>query len=260
MNTIETFDFDLKGHKFRAYIEQDDDHEAPWIQFDGHGVVTGWTTRSKAPHERLLHSDRGSKRFYDVAASLERAGAKGWGVHEKKLAELTRNLGRTPTQKEITAEAVKKDFEHLYDWCNDEWCYVGVCVVKADEDGVFDINERYDHALWGIESNSDEYIRETANDLAKRLLDAEDRTAWEQAHAYFGLDGSCQYSGTDKADYTAQWREIQAVDAGELRAVIKALLPYAFSRAADLKQAKAASADAAQAAIERAQKAVGKLA
>ncbi len=150
------------GLRFIVNIEQDDDSSAPWDKEDGHGPVSDWTSRDKKPGEWVLSSDRGSKRFYDAAEAMRIAHKDGWGLAEDGIAELTAKHGRTPTRGEITAAAVRRDFEYLQGWCNDEWRYVGVCVRHASQDE----DDKYSNALWGIESSSDAYISEVARQLA----------------------------------------------------------------------------------------------
>lgn len=172
----ETFDFEHAGKQFRAYVELDDDTSAPWERAEGHGVVTDWTTRDKKPGELVLIEDRRSKRFYDVPASLARAKSEGWGLSADEVVKLSRTLGRTATGKECIARAVEMDYEFLRAWCNDEWQYIGVCVCLLTDDGE-PVGDKYAAALWGIESNADDYIHETARELtgdalseAKRVL------------------------------------------------------------------------------------------
>ena len=62
--------FTHNGRTFHVSIERDDHHGAPWIENDGHGPVTEWLSRDKKPGERVLHSDRWSKIFYDFAESI----------------------------------------------------------------------------------------------------------------------------------------------------------------------------------------------
>lgn len=155
-------EFTACGLRFIVNIEQDEDSSAPWDKEDGHGPVGEWTSRDKKPGEWVLSGERGSKRFYDAAEAMRIAHKDGWGLAEKYISELTAKHGRTPTKGEITAEAVRRDFEYLRGWCNDEWHYVGVCVRHATQDA----DARYSNALWGIESLSDEYISEVAHQLA----------------------------------------------------------------------------------------------
>ena len=156
---------EVKGMQFIVSLEHDDNSEAPWERSEGHGPVSEWTTRhDKRPGEWIVSMDRNSRRYYDSQEAMRLAKRDGWGLCEKKTAQLALKLGRAPTIGEIRAEAVRVDFEFLRGWCADDWHYLGVCVrhVSQDED------ERYGHAVWGIESCSEEYIAETAYELAER--------------------------------------------------------------------------------------------
>ena len=59
------------GRTFKIIIERDEWYGAPWEECDGHGPVSEWTTRDKAPGERVLYADRRSKQFYDFATAVE---------------------------------------------------------------------------------------------------------------------------------------------------------------------------------------------
>ena len=63
-------EFERGGRTFTFRTEYDDSREAPWEEEDGHGVVSEWTTRDKAPGERVLIADRSRKRYYDIAATM----------------------------------------------------------------------------------------------------------------------------------------------------------------------------------------------
>ena len=154
--------FTHAGMQFIVSVEHDGYHGAPWKEEDGHGPVSEWTSRDKKPGEWVLSSDRSSKRFYDASEATRIAKRDGWGIAPERIAELTAKLGRAPTKGEVTAEAVRRDFEYLWGWANDEWHYIGVCVRHVSQDA----DERYSYATWGIESDCDEYLTETAHELA----------------------------------------------------------------------------------------------
>lgn len=131
-----------------ATIHSGPDMDAPWDNSDGHGVVSDWTSRDKNPGERVLCSDRHSKRFYDVQASTAIAKRDEWDAAP---------YGGTKGEK--AARAVEADYEYLRQWCNDEWFYVGVVVTDSDGNHLA--------SLWGIESNSGDHI----NGIAAELFD-----------------------------------------------------------------------------------------
>ena len=155
MKTIE-----VKGLRFRVEVIPDEDMGPPWKEHDGHGVVVRARRATPAAHLRPL----GNGDFlYDLTASYERAEEEGWGCD---VAALTERLGRAPTPREILVEAVERDFAHLDAWCKGEWEWVGVRVTLLDLDGE---PTNLSSSLRGIESDSPEYHREVAGDLAEEI-------------------------------------------------------------------------------------------
>ena len=165
---LESFEFEHAGKTFLAEVYPDGCGEAPWERGEGHDAVSDWETRSKLPGELVLSEGGRSRRFYDVQAAMKKARADGWGLSEPALAKLCETLGRPATGGEITAAAVRADFEFLRGWCNGEWQYVGVCVRATDTDGNA-IGAPFENALWGIESYNNDYIREVAAELASEI-------------------------------------------------------------------------------------------
>lgn len=158
---METIQINIGGQEFtfRVQFERDDNHGAPWEEYDGHGVVSGWEHRDKRPGELVLSSDRGAKRFYDFAESCKKALAERWDAHPY-------NEGQE-TKRQQAAKAARADYEYLRAWCNDEWHYVGVIVTLLDDEG----NEtEVSDAIWGIETLGDshhEQARLIADELAR---------------------------------------------------------------------------------------------
>lgn len=151
-----TFTDEATGVEFNAYIEPDDRNEAPWEHEDGHGpvrVVSHRLDGAKRPGERVLYADGRTSWLYDWQAACKMARADGWNVEPFEAP------GRIE-------RAVSADFKRLHDWLRGEWFYVGVCVTRAGESA----SERYAHALWGIESDSPEYHRQVAAELAADLI------------------------------------------------------------------------------------------
>ena len=151
------FTFTHKGLEFAAYVESDPDTEAPWDAHDGHGpvrIVFGTLHDcGKRAGERVLHSYRGTIWLYDwqEAARLARRG--GWNAEPY---DAPRRIER----------AVRADFERLRGYLNDSWWWAGVCVTRANAAP----STHYDHALWGIESDSPDYHREVAYELAEQII------------------------------------------------------------------------------------------
>lgn len=209
-----------EGYVFKVFLVDDCDNGEPWNNCDGHGPVSNWTTRDKHPGEWVISSDHGTKRYYDAAEANRIAKRDGWGLNDEAMAELTKrvNLVRTkvpgaqpgyhrvvleflpgdqwrePTKGEIRAEAVRRDYEFLRGWCQDQWHYIGVCVMylgKAEDDPDTDVRLDYSESkdLWGIESCSDDYIEEVAHEHIDEFLaelaaerEAEAREAAEAQH------------------------------------------------------------------------------
>ena len=146
------------GWTFAAEVHRDDSFGAPWLEHDGHGEVTDWTTRDKAPGELVLCSDRGSKRYYDFAGACALALRDGWNCPPYEIE------GETPRQK--AARAARHNFEVLRAWCNDEWFWCGI-VVTVSRDGI----ELGSASLWGIESDCTDYHEEVINELIQECLD-----------------------------------------------------------------------------------------
>lgn len=148
--------FEHNGRTFKVSIEHDSDHEFPWEDGDGQGIVSEWTTRSKLPGERILSQDRQSYRYYDIEATMKKAIEEGWNAppYDEGI------------KKQKAARAVEVNFEWMRRWCNDQWEYVGVVVTLLDEEG-----EETDQtaSLWGIESDDNQHIEEVAKELADEL-------------------------------------------------------------------------------------------
>ncbi len=152
-----TFD----GFDVKATIYEDSDSGTPWDREDGHGPVSEWTTRDKAPGERVLCENGRSRRYYDFAAAVATAKADGWGFKDA-----------TGTPAEIAAAAAERDYQALKGWCADEWRYIGIVVSVARKGVVLDSHAA---SLWGIELNypgsDNEYLAEVANELLGEALD-----------------------------------------------------------------------------------------
>lgn len=147
----------VDGFKLRADIQGDCCQREPWTEEDGHGPVSGWERRDKAPGELVLCNDRGRSRFYDFAAACKLALAEGWDAKPY-------NTGQE-TKRQQAAKAALADFERLRSWCNDGWNYVGV-LVTASRDGI----ELGSASLWGIESDAGDYLDEVATELVDDAL------------------------------------------------------------------------------------------
>lgn len=180
----ESFDTDIlefEGRKFEVKRYYDTDMGPPWKEHDGHGVIRDTYCHGrpeKKPGEVVISSNSGSHWLYDVAATTELARKDGWGLGGDKEAELAKKLGRPPTKGEIIAEAVQRDLEHCKGWLEDRWYWIGVGVRILDKDGE-PVGGRYDHAVWGFESEGD-YWKEVAGEIANEIMH-ERRQVWREA-------------------------------------------------------------------------------
>jgi len=165
--------FEHKGHSFKFEVKHDEHMGPPWKEHDGHGVVSDWTDRPETASERAIAYDRGSHLFYDIDATIELALKDSWGVDEKTKADLSKEYKGKGLKYEIARAATMQDFERMKGWCQNEWWWVGVVVtmLKADEDapnGYFETKHR--KSLWGIESDSEEFLSDTGYELAEEIL------------------------------------------------------------------------------------------
>lgn len=198
--------FEINGVTFRARTEYDTCHGAPWDEEAGHGPVSGWTSRGKLPGELVLCEDHGKRRFYDFAKACKIARKEAWGylpgtlktellpcgdwrayVDPDRFADrgkpaleaIATDMNAaisavyaahraTMTKRQYAAAAAMADYDRLRQWCDNQWFYVGVVVESLDEEG--DVIDSA--SLWGIESDCEDYLEETAHDLAEELLAA----------------------------------------------------------------------------------------
>lgn len=174
---------DGKEFTFRVEEEPDTDSGEPWEESEGHGPVSDWLTRPKKAGERILSSDRGSHRFYDFAEAVKIAKRDCWGVGQERQAELEKSLGRPATKAEIATAAVELNFAYLKGWCDDEWRYVGVVVTLLDPDGE---DSEMSASLWGVETYTEGYTQEVANDLVSELMEGYGKTWGEVTRVTYG--------------------------------------------------------------------------
>lgn len=156
---------EYRGHKIKISVHTDCDFGAPWEENDGHGSVSDWTRRDKAPGERVLCEDRGSKRFYDFAGAMAIAKRDGWGLNDADKAKLAAKLGRAVTPGDIRAEAVERDFNYLRGWCNDDWHWVGFTTAIETPEGKTVDGE----SVWGYDDA--DYMIQEAFSQAEATID-----------------------------------------------------------------------------------------
>lgn len=159
--------FVIGGVTFNWEAERDGGMGHPWEEHDGHGVIRGiygHSRPSKRPSEVVIYSDRGSHWLYDVAATTKLAAEDGWGLGDDALQSLEKKLGRAPTKKEITAQAVRNDMDFCRKYLNDQICWFSVTCWAEDASD----DKEY---LGGILCEyGDDYLEEAAKGLAGELL------------------------------------------------------------------------------------------
>ena len=160
------------GKTYRVQWFYDYDMGAPWEEHDGHGIVSDWTRRDKHPGELVLNEDRGSRRFYDFAATVKKARAEGWNTAPYDWK----------TKGEQAAAAALTDFENLRRWCANDWHWCGIVVSLLDDEGE---ETGIDASLWGIEDDgfcSDGYHATVVQDLIGECEYQENRTTYPVTH------------------------------------------------------------------------------
>jgi hypothetical protein len=155
---------------FAIAVLDDDTNDSPWEREDGHGPVSDWTSCAKRPGEIVLSSDRGMSRFYDYQEACKIALRDGWNAEP---------YSDTESKRQRASKAAMADYERLRAWCNDQWRYIGVVLFEMPRDGEYRQPEEYansqpfgeteSHALWGIESDCEEYISEIALELLREF-------------------------------------------------------------------------------------------
>lgn len=182
----DSFTFTHAGRTFTAALHWDSVTEAPWEHEDGHGPVSDWTIRDGTPGERVLNDTGYSIRYYDFAGAVALAKRDGWGLSPADLNALTARLGRAPTPAEIATQAAEQDFARLKAWCDDQWHWCGVVVTCDDEPDM-------EQSVWGIESDSPDYHREVAGDLAAEITARLEARDGEVTAALMGI--ACAAAG-----------------------------------------------------------------
>jgi hypothetical protein len=159
-NIIKSELLEEDGKQYRVDYSYDNTIGAPWEEYDGHGVVSEWTTREKRPSERVLASEGRTRRYYDVALSQMRAISDGWVAAPYDVG--------TPRQR--AARAVEADYRRLKAWCNDKWYWMEVIIteIRIDYDGI--VYDGPSTSMGGVESDSEgEYIDGVINDLIGQM-------------------------------------------------------------------------------------------
>lgn len=90
--------------------------------------------------------------------------------------------GRDPakplTAGEIRAEAVRRDFDYLRGWANDQWHWQWIKVEMLDEEGE---STDIEDSLGGVEDSDDEYLFDTVEELMDNCIRQKQRDLQEKA-------------------------------------------------------------------------------
>lgn len=143
--------FEHNGRTFRVELPHET-ADPPWDREDGHGPVSDWTVRDKAPGERLLSGDGPRRRYYDFQEAIKIAKRDRWDAAP---------FGKG-TKSQRAARAVEADFERLRLWCDGAWFYVGVIVHLV-------AGPARSAGLWGVESDAHDWIAQSAHELASEI-------------------------------------------------------------------------------------------
>lgn len=179
----ESFDFEHRGRMFRASIEFDDSHGAPWEECDGFAPIErkphGYGARygaAKRPGEVVIHDGgrNGYAYVVDLTESLAIARRDKWGISAESRAAFTIKHGRPPTPREVARLAVDENIAFSRGWCADDWCFVGVIVQMIGRDGE-PVGES--ESLWGVESCGAYARDDVAPELAEQIIGPM-RDAW----------------------------------------------------------------------------------
>lgn len=153
-NVLDEYNLWHNGFNFKVVVDQEDIATAPWEWDDGHGKVSEWITRDKAPGGWVLAVDGRSKLLYDFQGSMKRAKEEGWNAKPYDVP------GETKNQRAY--RAVVADFKRLRGWCRGDWCYTYITVTMVDN-----ASGEYTDSVGMVESD---YADEEAKELAKGLI------------------------------------------------------------------------------------------
>ena len=175
-NPITQFLFTHGARQFIARIYRDETMGPPWMVHDGHCIMAN-QSRMKTDHEGEYISI-GCGHYVDVTASIELAMADAWGKPDAWPCP------DNPTPAQVARAAVEADAAYLRRFMRDDWYWVGVSVAPIGADGSIP-DETYNHALWGIESDSTDYIRgEVCRELADDVPESAPIAAPTMIHEY----------------------------------------------------------------------------
>lgn len=166
--TVMTF----RNLQFTVKTYADGDTAAPWLEHDGHGIVSEYFTyddprgaeyRANDARYREMPCDRSGARYYDLTASHDKAVKEGWGLSPDKEAALIVSLGRALEPADVITAAIDADYQYCADWSDGTWQWIGIVVSSIDMPSVSE-------SLWGLASNDGAYLQSVARDLADEVI------------------------------------------------------------------------------------------
>ena len=168
--------FEYKGRKFAIISEPDNDHGAPWDEYDGIGEIRTIRERgAKKPSEVIIHTSRFEHWVYDVKASIEKARRESWGLSDNALAALRAKIKPTkhrvsmePTPREIIRESVARDMAYCRGYLNGDWGFVILGATLLDRGGN---KTEFSFSIGGVQSDqSDMDNKAILEDCAHQCL------------------------------------------------------------------------------------------
>jgi hypothetical protein len=156
----------VQGMNFKVSLVRDDDMGFPWENEDGHGEVSQWTRRSKAPGEMTLCEAQGMRRYYDFQSAVKLARQDRWNTAPYNWR----------TKGEQAHQSAMADFDYLRRFCTGDWEYVNVGVSLLDDnDDLMDYPEA--EFIGGVEYDPRDsiYVRQVAEDLANQIIETQRR-------------------------------------------------------------------------------------
>lgn len=151
------------GRTFNVEIVTDESMGMPWIEHDGHGIIehkfSPYGKPVKRAGQKIIYSENRDYWLYDIEATTKKAISEGWGLSQAAIQGLSVRLGRAPTKREIVAEAVQVDLDYCRSFLTGEQYFIGI-IVEC---------EGFTDSLWGIESESTDYIEEVQNELIESV-------------------------------------------------------------------------------------------
>ena len=144
------------GWKLRVVEEYDTDSGPPEKDSDCCGVVVSKHRQrySEYSEEKCWALSRDWR--YDVNASLEKALRDEWDAPPFGIG----------TKQERAMRAVKRDYEYLSGWYDNQWYYVGLIVELLDENDTILEEE----SCWGFKSDDTEYLCSEARSWAAHMV------------------------------------------------------------------------------------------